>query len=87
VIATLNLLAAAVARWPVASSYGPPAFFGLTDLLLVPLAVWDFRSRGRLHPVTLWGGLLLICSQPLRLIVSGTAAWLEFARWAVSLGG
>jgi hypothetical protein len=35
--------------------------------------------------VTLWGGLLTLISQPLRLIVSGTSAWLEFARFATGL--
>jgi len=43
----------------------------------VPLAIWDFKTRGRLHPVTLWAGLLLIVSQPLRLWLSGTDAWLQ----------
>ena len=84
-LATLNLITAAIARWPIVSSLGPLAYFAITDLFVVALAVWDFRSRGRLHQVTLWGGLMLIISQPLRLIVSGTAGWLIFARWATSL--
>lgn len=85
-LATMNLLTAAVARWPGVITLGaPPLFFGLTDLFLVALAVWDFASRGRLHPVTLWGGLLLVVSQPLRLVISGTPAWLSFARWATGL--
>jgi hypothetical protein len=53
----------------------------------VALAVWDLRSRGRLHPVTLWAGLGYILSQPLRLALSGTEAWLAFARWATGLLG
>lgn len=81
-LATLNLITAAIARWPVVSALGPLAYFGITDLFVVALAVWDFRSRGRLHPVTIWGGALLIISQPLRLIVSGTDGWLMFAQWA-----
>ena len=44
------------------------------------------RKR-RLHPVTLWGGLAIIVSQPLRLVVSGTEAWLAFARSATGLLG
>ena len=67
--------------------FGPPVYFGLTDLFLVPLLVWDFRTRGRPHPVTLWGGLLLIASQPLRLMLSSAGAWLAFAQWAVNLLG
>ncbi len=85
-LATMNLLAAAVARWPGVITVGaPPLFFGLTDLFLVALVAWDFASRGRLHPVTLWGGLLLVVSQPLRLVISGTPAWMDFARWATGL--
>ena len=71
----------------VVSEFGPPAYFGLTDLFVIALAVWDLRSRGRLHAVTLWGGLLLIASQPLRLVISGTDAWMSFARFAVGLVG
>jgi hypothetical protein len=81
------LTTAAIARWPGVLDFGPPAFFGLTDLFLVPLAIWDLRTRGGLHPVTLWGGLLIIVSQPLRLVVSGTESWLAFARWATGLLG
>jgi len=86
-LATISLITAAIARWPGVSALGPLAFFGLTDLFVVALAIWDFRSRGRPHPVTLWGGLLIIVSQPLRLVVSGTQGWLAFARWATGLLG
>jgi len=86
-LATITLMAAAIARWPVVSGLGPPAFFGLTDLFLVALIVWDRRSLARLHPVTRWGGLLVFLSQPLRLVLSGTEAWLGFARWATGLLG
>lgn len=79
-LASMNLMPAAIARWPLVSSLGPPAFFGITDLLVVGLAAWDLRSRGRVHPVTLWGGLALVLSQPLRLALSGTEAWLGVAR-------
>jgi hypothetical protein len=84
-LATLNLITAAIARWPIVDSLGPLAYFGITDLFIVALAIWDFRSSGKLHRVTLWGGLLMILSQPLRLIVSGTTAWLAFAQWATDL--
>jgi uncharacterized membrane protein YozB (DUF420 family) len=85
-LATMNLLAAAIARWPGVITVGaPPLFFGLTDLFLVALVAWDFASRGRPHPVTVRGGLLLVASQPLRLVISGTAAWIGFARWATGL--
>lgn len=87
VLATVGILTAAVARIPVIDRLGPPAYFAGVDLFIVALAVWDFRTRGRLHPATLWGGLVLIASQPLRLVVSGTEGWLAFARWATGLLG
>jgi len=84
-LATISLITAAIARWPGVSDAGPLAFFGVTDLFIVAIGVWDFRTLGRLYPVTLWGGLAIIVSQPLRLVVSGTEGWLAFARWATGL--
>jgi hypothetical protein len=86
-LATVNLVAAAISRWPEVTPLGPLAFFGLADMFVVALAIWDFRTRGSLHPVTLWGGVLIIVSQPLRLAVSSTESWLVFARWATGLLG
>jgi hypothetical protein len=86
-LASINLVTAAIARLPGVLPLGPLAFFGLTDLFIVALALWDWRSRGRLHRATVWGGALTIVSQPLRLVVSGTDAWLAFARWATALLG
>lgn len=86
-LATVSIITAAIARWPGVAAQGPLAFFALTDLFVVALAVWDWRTRGRLHPATLWGGAILIGSQPLRLVVSGTEGWLAFARWATGLLG
>jgi hypothetical protein len=86
-LATINLLTAAIARWPGILDQGPLVSFGLTDLFVVALALWDLRGRGGLHPVTLWGGPLVIASQPLRLVLSGTEGWASFARWATGLLG
>jgi hypothetical protein len=86
VLATVTLLGAAFARWPYVWKIGNPfAYYGLADLFIVALAVWDFRTRRTLHPVTRWGGLALIVSQPARLALSGTAVWLAFATWLTGL--
>lgn len=88
VIATIAISSAAVARLPLSiMRFGPPAFFGLTDAFLIPIVVYDFASRGKIHPATLWGGLFVIGSQVLRLVVGGTAAWDAFARWLTSFAG
>jgi len=86
-LATMMLCGAAIARLPLVSNWGPVGYFGVTDLLLIPMIIWDFRTRGRLHPVTLWGGLLIIALEPLQLMISGTEGWIAFARWATGLPG
>jgi hypothetical protein len=80
-IGSIAIINAALARWPmVFDNGGPVLMFVLSDLFLVPLVIRDLKTRGRLHPATLWGGLLLIASQPLRLWLMGTDAWLAFAQ-------
>jgi hypothetical protein len=86
-IGSVAIIAAALARIPAIFRGGPPAFFGLSDLLLLPIVAWDVVSRRRLHPATLWAGLWVVISQPLRLVVSGTTVWLTFARWLAGLPG
>lgn len=86
-LGTINIITAAIARWPGYETLGPLAYFATTDLFVVALAVWDFRTRGRLHRATMVGGLLMVVSQPLRLVLSGTEGWLAFARWATGLLG
>lgn len=81
-LATIALLSAPIARLPFEfMKVGPPAFFGLTDLFIVALVAYDLVAWKHIHPATLWGGLLIVASQPLRLMISGTAAWMAFAGW------
>ncbi len=86
-LGTLQMVTPGIARWPGLAPFGPLAFFGITDLFLVALAIFDLRTRGRLHPVTLWGGALTVVAQPAQLALSGTEAWLTFARWATGMLG
>ena len=80
-LATVGLVDAAVARLPVAfiASGGPPVFFLLTDLFILAGWAFDLALRRKIHPAFLGGGLLLILSQPLRLVLSGTTVWKAFA--------
>ena len=83
-LATINLLTAAIARWPGVFGGSPLLFFALTDLFIVALVMWDRRSRGAVHRATAWGGAAIVLSQPLRLALSGTPAWMAVAHWLVS---
>lgn len=80
-LATLELVTAGIARLPVIGGIGPVAFFGITDLFIVAMAIYDWRTLKRIHPATLWGGLLLIVSQPLRLMIGATEMWNAFGTW------
>lgn len=82
-LATIALLPPAIARWVLLLGMGPQVVFAVATLLLVPLILWDLKSRRRLHPVTLWGGLVLVASGPLRLLISQTDAWLTISNWMV----
>lgn len=83
--ASMSLFPPAIGRLPLdfILNGGPLAFFGLTDLvILVVIAVDTVRNR-RLHPAFGWGALLVIVSQPLRLMLAGTDVWMRFAAWLV----
>lgn len=84
-LSMISLLAAPIARMNfLPLPPGPPTFFGLADLFIVALLVYDLMTRGKVHPATIWGGLLIVASQPLRLMISGTPPWLAFASWLTS---
>jgi hypothetical protein len=77
-LATITLLGAPIARFHWG---GPLTFFALSDLFIVAMLAYDVFTRRKVHPATLWGGLLIVASQPLRLMISETPAWLAFAGW------
>ena len=81
----IAILTAAVARLPLGFIFRlhPLALFGVTDLFIVPCLVYDFATRGRPHRATVFGGLLLVISQPLRFVIGRTHLWVAFATWLV----
>lgn len=84
-LATTVILAAAVHRLLmrlIDPAIAPPYFYGATDLFIVALVIYDVVTRKRVHPATIWGGLAVILSQPLTLVLGGSKAWLTFAHWA-----
>jgi hypothetical protein len=75
-LATISILPAAIARLPFAfiQEAGLLAFFGLADLLIVACLIYDRVAHGRFQRATLWGGLVIIVSHPLRLMIGNTQA-------------
>ena len=59
-----------------------PALGGmiLSDLLLIGLAAYDLKTKGRLHSATLWGGGFFLATQAVRILLNMTPAWQAFAK-------
>jgi hypothetical protein len=80
-LATINILDAATARWPLAivatTSWGG---YAIVDLFIVIAVAYDFATRRRVHPAYLWGALLIVGSQVLREPIGHSAAWQPVAR-------
>jgi hypothetical protein len=83
-LATISLLDAAVARWPLALVTTTAwAFYVLTDLFVAVAIVYDLASRRRIHPVYLWGGLLILAGQSVRNLLGRTETWHAIARMMI----
>jgi hypothetical protein len=79
-LATFSLLDAAVARLPFdflrSSSWN---YLPTTDVFLAVAILYDVATRRTVHQAYLWGGLLLVIEQALRIPVGNTAAWQSIA--------
>ncbi len=85
-LACVGLLTAAIARVPVSvwPQLGILAYVGVTLLLVLICLIWDTWRNRRLHPAFAWGAGWILLTWALRLGISGTDAWLRFARALVS---
>ncbi len=59
----------------------PALIFAPTILFVAAIGLYDWRMLRRVHAVTLWGGLALLASFPLRLALGNSEPWLRFASW------
>lgn len=81
-LATVSILPPAISRWPLAVKQ--PAVIPIVLVLFVgAMLMHDRLSRGRFHAVSLWGGLALVASGPLRFAVSQTESWHRIAMWLI----
>ena len=83
-LATIELIPAGFGRWPMLFNAGPLCFLGIPDLFIVAMAIHDWMTTGRVHRATWLGGLCLVASQVLRVMVGNTPQWQAFARWFIS---
>jgi hypothetical protein len=81
-LANVGLINAAVARLPLALVQGgaPFTFTFLPDLVILAGILYDWRTRGRVHRVWIWGGLAMVAAQILMFPVMGSGAWMAFAQ-------
>jgi hypothetical protein len=85
-IATITLMTAAIARWPLSVVHrNAPAATLLSYVLLLILVAYDLWSTRKLQRATLWAGAFLIFMQQIRIPVGKTAAWHAFAGWVQSV--
>lgn len=63
----------------------PPALVG--DLLWVIAMIYDWRSRGKVHPVYIWGGAVMLLVQLTVVQVGNSDAWQAIANWLGHLAG
>ena len=101
-LGTVALLDAPIARWflvflapptpPGQIAPPPPLFITIppalvADLLIIVAMVYDWRTRGRPHPVYLIGGAALLAYQLTRPLIGDTAIWQSIAAGLGGLGG
>ncbi len=77
-------LAHLVGHWEALRPWAGVIFPGSNAVLLALLPIYDRLSRGRIHPVSLWGAIVLFAWFPVFLgVVASTPAWRNFSEWLV----
>jgi hypothetical protein len=81
ILATITMMAPAFARISrLFRDGGPPPFDSsiFAAPFIIALAVYDWRSMGRMHPVTLWAGGLYLMWTQIRMPLARSDAWTNF---------
>ena len=82
-LATVSLLPPGVSRWPIAVGNPAPVVSLVMILFVAALPIHDRLTRRRVHPVSLWGGLALLLSVPVRVMVARTTFWHQLGSWLI----
>jgi hypothetical protein len=63
----------------------PFAMVGILSVFVAACFIYDLRTRGRVHPAFLWGGLTLVVWAYLsRAVIPFTPQWRAFSEWVIS---
>lgn len=85
-VATVALMTAAIARWPIAAIHRKPLLAAMVSyVFLVSMVAYDLWSTHKIHRATLWASAFLIFVQQVRFPIAQTATWHAFATWAQNL--
>jgi hypothetical protein len=82
-LATISILTPAIARFGFVHQQ-PVIALALTNLFVLAAIAYDWRSRGRVAPAYLWGGLAIALSGPLRILVGRSGAWHALGAYLIS---
>jgi hypothetical protein len=78
----INFLPPALGRIPfMAAKLGPLWSWGVPDLLALGCLGWLTWKHRQLNKIFAAAVALLIVSQPVRILLSGSTVWLEFTGW------
>jgi hypothetical protein len=75
ILASVCLMAAPLVRWPGVLRVGALLSYVLSLLFPIAAAVYDRRSRGRVHPVYWWGVGLIVLGVGVRIVLLGSPAF------------
>jgi FtsH-binding integral membrane protein len=85
-VATIDLLIAAIARWPLAFVHRNAAHAGMVScLFLLLLVAYDLWSTHKVHRATLRASAFMIFVYAVRIPIGHTQAWHAFAGWVQSV--
>ena len=73
ILASASLMPAALVRWLL--PLGPLASYGVSLLFPIAGAVYDRRSRARVHPVYWWGLAVIVLGVAVRVALLNSLAW------------
>lgn len=75
-----GLMWPAITRMPYVAPR-PLPMFALLLALVLAMPLRDYLVERRLHPVSVWGSVIIIASFPLRTAIGQSAAWHRLAAW------